>query len=107
MATAIQIARLREYIAEPTSVDPYTDAQLSLIIDQEGTPEAAAYRVWTAKGAKTSTLVDVSEGGSSRKLGSLAAQAFSMAERFRPWVTTPADQVVTVTGPTVGDIVRD
>jgi hypothetical protein len=92
MATAEQIAELRLLIAEPTA-DVYTDAILGSIIDaRSGEMNGSAYDVWVQKAASSAELVDISEGGSSRKMGDVYEQALSMARHFAgatPGGTTP------------------
>lgn len=82
MATAEEIAALRLLIAEPTQ-DSFTDAQLNDFLDTYGNQYTAAYEVWTLKSASVAALVDISEGGSSRKMGDLYEQYLSMAEQMR------------------------
>jgi hypothetical protein len=82
MATAEQIAELRLLIAEPTG-DVYTDAILGTMIDaRSGDMNGSAYDVWVQKAAAAAELVDISEGGSSRKMGDVYEQALSMARHF-------------------------
>lgn len=82
MATAQQIAALRLLIAEPEDVAPYDDATLNTRL-ATSTEYALAYQIWTEKAASFAGLVDMSEGGSSRKMGDLYEQALSMAEQMR------------------------
>lgn len=83
MATAEEIAALRLLIAEPDDIAPYDDAALSTLLDNSTNSFLIAYEIWTQKAAATAGLVDVSEGGSSRKMGDLYEQALSMAEQMR------------------------
>ena len=82
MATAEEIAALRLLVAEPTS-DTYSDIALGDFLDTYGNQYTAAYEVWTQKSAAVAGLVDISEGGSSRKMGDLYEQFLSMAEQMR------------------------
>jgi hypothetical protein len=82
MATVEEIAALRLLIAEDTQ-DPYTDAELGVMLDAAANQYVVAYEIWTNKAAATAGLVDISEGGSSRKMGDLYEQALSMAEQMR------------------------
>lgn len=66
MATPNQIAELRITIQELTDTAPYTDQFLGDLIDAHGMTDAA-YKVWVAKRNMVASLVDISEGGSSRK----------------------------------------
>lgn len=83
MATPEQIAELRLLIAEPDDAPPYTDAFLGALIDANGGEQnKSAFTVWTQKAASAAELVDISEGGSSRKMGDVYEQALSMAKFF-------------------------
>ncbi len=82
MATPDQIAALRLLIGEPTE-DSFTDAQLSAIIDAaSGDMNKSAYEVWVTKAASAANLVDITEGGSSRKQSDLQDQALAMVRFF-------------------------
>lgn len=81
MATTAEIAALRALINEPTD-ENYTDEQLGAVIDSAGSVKAAGSEVWLAKAAKYSTLVNVSESGSSRALGDLHKNALAMAKQL-------------------------
>lgn len=81
MATADEIAAFRLLIAEADE-ETYTDAQLSALLDASTSPNAAAGQIWTQKAASFSTLVNVSESGSSRSLGDLQKNALAMAKVF-------------------------
>jgi DNA polymerase III delta prime subunit len=80
--TPAALATLRRYIAEPTEAN-YTDALLDSIYDgQGGDLEAAASEIWLDKAAKSATLVDISEGNSSRKNSQVYNQALKQATFF-------------------------
>lgn len=81
MATEAEIARLRLMIAEPDA-EKYTDEALATVIDESGSLPKAAYEVWTQKAAASAELVDISEGGSSRKMGDVYEQALTMAKFY-------------------------
>lgn len=83
MATAAQIAALRVLIAEPGPDAPYDDATLGALIDAASSIYDVAYVYWTGKTAATTTLVDMSEGGSTRKMGDVSEKAWRMAQRMR------------------------
>lgn len=70
MATPTQIAELRLEIQEPNNVAPYTDEFLSEIIDLYGV-RPSAQKVWISKRNAVAKLVDITEGGSSRKMSQL------------------------------------
>lgn len=111
MATAEEIADLRELIAEPDASGGWTDVRLERILDanvgDDGTTpnmDAAAAHVWTVKAADMSMLVDVSENGSSRKLSDLYKNATTMAAHFRAIVDSTV--VVTSDRPRTRAIIR-
>lgn len=81
MATPTEIALLRQKIQEPQNVDPYTDDFLSNLIDQYGM-DSAAGQVWEAKAASVAKLVDISEGGSQRKMSQVFTQYSTLADKF-------------------------
>lgn len=87
MATAEEIATLRLLIAEPDETT-YTDVVLGQRLDASTSEDQVAYEIWTEKAAAAAALVDVSEGGSSRKMGDIMEQALRMAEVFAARVTT-------------------
>ena len=74
----IQVDALKRLLG--ASIGTYTDEQLWALI-QAGTPiNTIAATIWTEYAASVATLIDVSEGSSSRKLGSLYKQALEMAK---------------------------
>lgn len=82
MATPEEIARLRLLIAERSS-EVYTDEDLDTrLATADDDPNKVAYEIWTEKAAAAAELVDISEGGSSRKMGDVYEQALSMARHF-------------------------
>jgi hypothetical protein len=92
MASAELISALRLLIAESTE-DSYTDTALSDRIDAaDGSLNLVAFNVWTEKAAKYAALVDITEGGSSRKNSSLQSQALIMARQFQAML--PVDDTV-------------
>jgi hypothetical protein len=82
MATSEEIAALRLLIDEPSSTF-YTDQMLASLVDQaESNLNAAASDIWQQKAARFSTLVDITESGSSRKMSNLYSNALAMAKHF-------------------------
>lgn len=85
MASIEDIVRLRLRIAEPDETT-YTDEQLGVYLDTYSTTlyplDQAAYVIWTEKAASFAGLVDISEGGSSRKNSDLFKNATAMAAFF-------------------------
>jgi len=92
MATAEQIAAFRLLISEPENVEPYTDVYIGNLLDaaaSDGTSTSSvAYLVWTQKAASWTSMVDTSEGGSSRKMSDLIDNALKMAAIFRDQATS-------------------
>lgn len=106
MASDETIAALRLLIAEPTE-DNYTQQDLSDRIDaavDTGGLNLVAYKVWTEKAAKFASLVDITEGGSSRKNSSLQKQALTMVEHFEGLL--PVDSTSGSTGVRIRRITR-
>jgi hypothetical protein len=73
-------------VNEPTE-DIFSDTDLLEILEQwtnqEGTDvNGAASDVWLLKAANYAELVDVTEAGSTRKLGSMHTNALKMAKEF-------------------------
>jgi len=83
MATTEEIAILRIYIAQPEDIEPYTDAILEAVIDVSDTLRLAAAEIWDSKSASVAHLVDISEGGSSRKMSELYDRYVATAARYR------------------------
>lgn len=82
MATLAELAELRIAIQEPNNVEPYTDDFLDAMIDAYGV-DGAAGRIWEAKAASVSKLVDISEGGSSRKMSQVFANYKELSDRYK------------------------
>jgi len=82
MATPSEVQALRLLIAEDDEAT-YSDINLAARLDaSSGSADSVAYQIWTEKAAATAGLVDISEGGSSRKMGDLYEQAIAMAKVF-------------------------
>lgn len=80
MATPAQVSALRSLIDD--TVEPYTfdNTMLSAQIDENASDvKRTAGAVWAIKASRLAGLVDVTEGSSSRRLGSLYKQALEMA----------------------------
>lgn len=60
----------------------YTDDQIRRYLDQGNSVFDFARLYWEGKAATYSTLVDVSESGSSRKFSDLHKNALTMAKHF-------------------------
>lgn len=66
MATELQLQEVRVNTQEPDNTEPFTDDFITALIDAHGQTEAE-HRIWIAKRNAVSAIVDISEGGSSRK----------------------------------------
>ena len=83
MASPESVAALRLLIAEPDD-DTYSDNAISDRLDVTGASEySVAFDIWTEKAAAAAGLVDMSEGGSTRKMGDIYEQALGMADAMR------------------------
>jgi hypothetical protein len=103
MASEDQIAQLRQMVAEPDDSNGWDDDRLAAIIDDNETLNAAASAVWNLKAGEYATLVDVSESGSSRKLGDLRKNAMEMGAFYQ--ASDQAPETVS-NGPVVSRIRR-
>lgn len=67
----LNVQRLRRFIAE-TNSGTYSDALLhAMMLTNDGDLNVTAAEVWREKAASVSSLVDISESGSSRKMSQL------------------------------------
>ena len=82
MATEDQIRQLRQMISEPDDSNGWTDTRLGELVDATDTLNVAASQAWYLKAGEFSQLVDVSESGSSRKLGDLMKNAKEMGALY-------------------------
>lgn len=82
MATADEIAEVREYVGEPGDANGWTAARIGVYVDREDDLFLAASAIWSAKAAGYADLVNVSESGSSRSMGQLIDNALKMAKEY-------------------------
>jgi hypothetical protein len=76
------LAALREMVAEPYS-EAWDDDRLRGAYDRAGgSLNGAAGILWRAKANEAAALVDVTENGSSRKLGDLYGKLSSVAAAY-------------------------
>lgn len=80
MATSAQINSVRRQTGVDATVWP--DTELSALIDGSTSINKAIATVWRSIAAANSTLVDVSESGSSRSMSQISKNALSMAAEF-------------------------
>lgn len=106
MATAEEIALIREYISELTDANGWSDARITTFVDgAENLPYAAA-DIWGIKAGSAATLVNVSESGSSRSLGDLLKQAKTMEEYYRRRGDSLVSPAPVDNGPVIRQITR-
>lgn len=78
MATVDEIARLRRLVNDPEHLE-FSDADLSETLDRSELDfNLAASELWGIKAGSYSSLVNVTESGSTRNLSDLHAQALKM-----------------------------
>lgn len=104
MATATQVTSLRRMVDDVAAPQQYDDNELSTRIDEAASLEQAASVIWREKAASFSTLVDVSESGSSRKLSDLRKAALEQASYYDGVVATAVQ--ATANRPRTRPIVR-
>lgn len=103
MATPEQIAELRFNIKEPNNVEPYTDEFLGAMIDAYGVNTSTS-KVWTGKAASVAHLMDISEGGSSRKMSDLHKNYLTIAAAYEDGTADPSGDAYVA--PTTSRITR-
>lgn len=86
MATEDEVKHLRR-ITNYSATDPYDDVALGAMLDATSL-NRTAQRLWSEEAARTAGLVNTSESGSSRSLGSLHAQALKMADYYKAQAET-------------------
>lgn len=84
VVTAADIATVRGMIAETTLTDIQIAERIAATVDDDGAINhaRAAARIWGEKAADLADMVDVNEGGSSRKLSDLHKHALAMASHW-------------------------
>lgn len=82
-----QVDQLKKFIGD--AIGTYTDEQLIALLTASDSFTVAS-NIWSEYAASTATLIDMSEGSSSRKLGSLYAQAQKMSAHFADLVPVSA-----------------
>jgi hypothetical protein len=96
MATPDEILALRRMTALGADTTVYDDVVLNDMIDELGI-NAAAAAVWSEKASALSTLVDVSESGSSRNMSQAYKGALAMAQHYAGQDSTPEDNSLAAT----------
>jgi len=89
MATVAEIAYVRELISEPDDSNGWTDARISTFIENNRNADGTinlklpASDIWGVKATSYSTMVDVTESGSSRKMSDLLKNALLLQKSLR------------------------
>lgn len=81
MAYETEIKRIRSLTDGAADM---TDEELAAELGAGKTVREICYDYWTAKATSYSTLVNVSESGSSRSMGDLYKNALAISDRFAP-----------------------
>ena len=97
MAELTDILALRRMIGELVDEEPWTDAVLADIIDDEADLNSAAVVVWEAKAAASAGYVDTAESGSSRRMSQVNDQALKMVAYYRG-LASPAELPTDLSG---------
>jgi hypothetical protein len=83
MATASEIAYVRQLINEPDDSNGWTDVRIAEFIDNADTTRLAAADIYGVKASSYEKLVDISESGSSRKMSDLLKNALLLQKALR------------------------
>jgi len=103
MSTPEAITDVREKTNEFTD-DPWADQEISDMIDEAGSNDAAAAIIWRKKAAKYADLVNVSEAGASQALSDLYDRALKQALHFES--ESGVDPVIPSMGPAQVHVIR-
>lgn len=87
MASPEQITALRQLVDDVDEPRMFTDEYLGSVIDAAASMDEAAVVVWEAKAARLSTMVNISESGSSRSNSQLYTNALAQLKYFRDKTT--------------------
>lgn len=88
MATTVDWERVRQLLNEPDETNGWTDIRIDELLAQTANPDgsldfnAAAHSGWQQKAATLTTLVNISENGSSRSSEQEFQHALAMAKMF-------------------------
>ena len=85
MAEPAQIAEVQDLLPEDSDWD---EAKISLYLDGGNTVPQVLLTFWRSRASKFSTMLDVSESGSSRSLSSLYHNAKAMMDYWEDQIAT-------------------
>lgn len=88
MATPAEIAEVRVNTQELVNQPPYTDDFIGDLIDAYGVTETE-HKIWISKRNTVADLVDISEGGSSRKNSQLFESYSKIVAGYEDGGTNP------------------
>lgn len=97
MAAPTPLDLLRLYIDDPMPTDGisdpmFSDDELQSILDETlQNPERAAVEGWRWKAAKLASMVDVTEGNSSRAMSDLHGHALQMISHYEKSTQGPTE----------------
>lgn len=92
MATPEDVALVKSQILEESDTYGFDDAAISAMLDAGLSTSSTILAVWSGIAGKTSTMVDVTESGSSRSLSTIHNNALAMAEWWKAKVALEAVQ---------------
>lgn len=82
MATTQDVQKIRDYAEQPLASITVSEADLKALFDSEGLNGSVA-SLWRRYASSLSSLVDISENGSSRKNSDAFKNAMVMAEYWQ------------------------
>lgn len=94
MATQEEIDAVLESFAPGAGAEGWDEARVNAMLDAGMKPDDIALEYWETRMARTSTLVNVSESGSSRSLSDIYTNALKMAEYYRKKKADEDDEVI-------------
>lgn len=98
MATESEISLVRQLINEPDDTNGWTDPRIDALIEANRNTDGTvnlrwvASDIWGIKASSYSTMVDVSESGSSRKMGDLLKNALLLQKSLREGNEMPPEE---------------
>lgn len=101
MATEDAIREVTEMLGADAGSSGWTPERIGADLDAGKTPNKIALMWWGYRAANTTSLVNVSESGSSRSLGDIHAHAMSMWKMYQDLVAKEEEEVAVVVPPTV------
>jgi hypothetical protein len=83
MASPEEIALVKTQIPEESDAYGFDDEAIGAMLDAGLSTTEVILAVWSGISAKTSSMVDVSESGSSRSLSQISSNARAMADWWK------------------------